>query len=99
MRESYVFFIPSKSIVSERINRQGGRLAVQQQLGQQQAGNRADAEAVTGKATGNRQSLYFFIPPHVRTSLVCFNRGKNSKIARAAVGAEMACDGLFFSVA
>lgn len=82
MRESYVFFIPSKSIVSERINRQDGRLAVQQQLGQQQAGNRADAEAVTGKAAGNRQSLYFFA----------------SVNARAAVGAEMACDGLFFSV-
>ena len=36
MRESYVFFIPSKSIVSEHINRQGGRLAVQQQREQQE---------------------------------------------------------------
>lgn len=49
--------------------------------------------------TGTLSAHSSIIPPHVRTSLVCFNRGKNSKIARAAVGAEMACDGLFFSVA
>ena len=72
MRESYVFFIPSKSIVSERINRQGGRLAVQQQLGQQQAGNRADAEAVTGKAAGNRQSPYFFASVNDRNLVRAF---------------------------
>jgi hypothetical protein len=67
MRESYVFFIPSKSIVSERINRQGGRLAVQQQ-----AGNRTDAEAVTGKAAGNRQSLYFFASVNDRNLVRAF---------------------------
>lgn len=58
MRESYVFFIPSKSIVSERINRQGGRLAVQQQLGQPQA--------------GNRQSLYFFASVNDRNLVRAF---------------------------
>ena len=98
----------TKTVITECVNGQGGGFAVQHQLGKQQTGNRADAETMAGKAAGNGETINLITAVNDRYLISAFihgtapgtnqlgvlQTGKNCRMARAAVGAEIACERL-----